>query len=298
MGLSINNRQDVTSSIKRSIKWIIVFLAIVIVVSIVGIIVLNAVYSLDANSFAKEIAIVLLQLIAVGVVGSVSSLLLAQYSAGQAALQAKKQQEEEELRLQRERARAVEAAREKEERLQAEKAIDLQRIDIKNKNDLKKDIVKRLGQIYHDVKGVRRMLRAKVLSVPYDDKNISTANVYLKPYAQYMETFNDLQLDLEGIKDEIRYGTIHMALFSSNEEIYKSLKLMEEYLSAVFNEYETCKSKFNEKAYAPYTEFTRLQDLLSSAGKDSQTAFRKHFINEYKGTIARMLGDLVNLEAA
>lgn len=298
MGFSINYRQDVTSSIKRSFKWIIIFLAIVIVVSIAGIILLNAVYSLERESFAREIAIVLLQLIAVGVVGSVSSLLLAQYSANQAGLQVKKQQQEEELRLQQERARAEQALREKEERLSAEKAIDLQRIDIKNKNDLKKDIVKRLGQIYHDVKGVRRMLRAKVLSVPYDDKNISTANVYLKPYAQYMETFNDLQLDLEGIKDEIKYGTIHMSLFSNNDEIYESLKLMEEYLADVFSEYETCKSKFNEKAYAPYTEFARLQDLLSAAGKDSQTAFRKHFINEYKGTIASMLGDLVNLEAA
>lgn len=298
MGFSINNRQDVTSSIKRSIKWIIVFLVIVIVVSIVGIIMLNAVYSLDANSFAREIAIVLLQLIAVGVVGSVSSLLLAQYSANQAGLQIEKQKEEEKIRQEQERARADQAAREKEERLEAEKAIDLQRIDIKNKNDLKKDIVKRLGQIYHDVKGVRRMLRAKVLSVPYDDKNISTANVYLKPYAQYMETFNDLQLDLESIKDEIKYGVIHRGLFSKNDKIYESLKLMEEYLADVFNEYETCKTKFNEKAYAPYSEFTRLQDLLSSAGKESLTAFRQHFINEYKGTIASMLGDLVNLEAA
>jgi|GEM_PF-1384990 len=298
MGFSINNRQDVTISMKRSIKWIIVFLAIVIVVSIAGIIMLNAVYSLERDSFAREIAIVLLQLIAVGVVGSVSSLLLAQYSANQTALQAKQQLEEEELRQKKEKARAEQAIQEKEERLKAEKAIELQRIDINNKNELKKDIVKRLGQIYHDVKGVRRMLRARVLSVPYDDKNVSTANVYLKPYAQYMETFNDLQLDLEGIKDEIKYGIIHMGLFSKNEEIYESLKLMEEYLADVFNEYETCKSKFNEKAYAPYTEFTRLQSLLSAAGKDSHTAFRKNFINEYKSTIASMLGDLVNLEAA
>lgn len=298
MGFSINSRQDVTISIKRSIKWIIVFLAIVIIVSIAGIVVLNTVYSLDRDSFAREIAIVLLQLIAVGVVGSVSSLLLAQYSANQASLQAEKQMQEEKIRHDQERARADQAIREKEERLQSEKAIDLQRIDIKNKNELKKDIVKRLGQIYHDVKGVRRMLRAKVLSVPYDEKNVATANVYLKPYAQYMEVFNDLQLDLEGIKDEIKYGAIHMGLFSKNDEIYESLKLMEEYLADVFAEYETCKSKFNEKAYASYAEFTKLQDLLSSAGKTSSTGFRKQFIDEYKGTIASMLGDLVNPEVA
>ncbi len=142
------------------------------------------------------------------------------------------------------------------------------------------------------------MLGAKVLSVPYDDKNISTANVYLKPYAQYMETFNDLQLDLEGIKDEIKYGTIHMSLFSNNDEIYESLKLMEEYLADVFPNTKPAKASSMKKPMPPYTEFARLQDLLSAAGKDSNTAFRKHFINEYKGTIASMLGDLVNLEAA
>ncbi|WP_315821908.1 hypothetical protein [Paraflavitalea speifideaquila] len=284
MGFLSNSKPGIPGVGKRfsPLSWIIIFLVILVALSLGGLLVLQFGFTLEKDSFEREIGIVFLQIIAVGVIGSIFSLLLAQYTHDQAGLQADKQRWEEDMRQQ-----------ESDNRLREEKARDLLRIEIKNKNDLKKDIIKRLSQIYHDVKGVRRMLRAKVLSVPYDEKIVSTANVYLKPYAQYMETFNDLQLDLEGIKDEIKHSKIHMTLFSKNKEIYDALKSMEHYLGEVFSEYETCKNKFNEKSYAPYSEFVQLRDMLGSAREGSTTAFRLQFILAYKGVIADMLGDLV-----
>jgi hypothetical protein len=285
MESSSNSRPGIPAVGKRfsPLSWIILFLVILVALSLGGLLVLQFGFTLEKDSFEREIGIVFLQIIAVGVIGSIFSLLLAQYTNQQAGLQADKQRWEEDMRQQ-----------ESDKRLREEKARDLLRIEIKNKNDLKKDIIKRLSQIYHDVKGVRRMLRAKVLSVPYDEKIVSTANVYLKPYAQYMETFNDLQLDLEGIKDEIKHSKVHMTLFSNNDAIYEALKSMEHYLGEVFGEYETCKNKFNEKAYAPYVDFIQLKDMLSSAREGSTTDFRLQFILAYKAVMNDMLGDLID----
>lgn len=243
--------------------------------------------TLEKDSFTREVAIILLQIVAVGVVGAVFSLLLAQYTAELAGLQAKEQQAEQQRR-----------EAEKNERIQAERKRDAQRIVLENKNVLKKNIIKRLGQIYHEVKGARRMLRAKVLSLPYNDKNVAIANIYLKPYAQYMEVINDLQLDLESITEEVKPGITHVSLFSNSEKLYIGLKSMEDYLRGVFKEYETCRDKFNDKAYAPYIEFPQLMDLLSSAGEESRTGFRLEFINQYKTVMADMLRDLVSLDHA
>lgn len=298
MGFSDKLSPDVPGMDKRTspLNWIIVFLVVLIGLSLAGLLLLQCCFSLEKDSFGREVGIVLLQLIAVGVLGTVSSLLLARYTSWQQQVLVAQQRKAEESQREQERIRAAQWQAEKEERSRAEKAREAQRIVLENKNVLKKSIIKRLGQLYHETKGARRMLRAKVLSLPYNEKNISIANIYLKPYAQYLEVINDLQLELENINEEIKPGAENLALFANGEQLYKGLKSMEDYLRSVFKEYETSKDKFNERAYAAYIDFPLLNDFLSSAREESRSGFRLAFINEYKKVMADMLRELVNVE--
>ena len=283
------------TEVKQSpLKKIVVFLLLLVLAAVAGLVLLQCCFDLQKDSFGREIGVVLLQVIAVGVIGSIFSLLLTQYTASQASLQAERQRYHEQLQLELERARNEQLRAEQEERVRMEKQRDAERVVIRNKNELKKDIIRRISHIYNETKGARRMLRAKALSTAYNDKNVVNANLYIKPYAQYMEVINDLQLELEGIREEINSNKAHVSYYANDENIQACMKEMEQYLGEVISEYETSRLKFNDKAYAPYMDFDKLKDLLSSARQGSQTAFRTRFINNYKSVISDMLDDLVS----
>ena len=278
------------------LRKIIVFLATLVVLAIAGLVLLYCCVGLEKDSFAREIGIVLLQIIAVGVIGSIFSLLLTQYTTSQANLQADLQRNEEQQQLAADRARADQLRFEQEEQLRNEKVRDAERIVLRNRNELKKDVIRRISHIYNEAKGARRMLRAKALSTAYNDKNVVNANLYIKPYAQYMEVINDLQLELEAIREEINSDKAHVYYYAKDESIQQRIREMEHYLGDVISEYETSRTKFNDKAYAPYMEFDKLKDLLSTARQGSTTGFRVQFIDNYKTVISDMLDDLVSPE--
>lgn len=273
---------------------IVVFFVALIFLSLVGLLLLYGLLGLEKDSFGREVGVVLLQLTAAGVIGVIVTLLLKQYLAWQQQLQAAREKQAEENRRAQEWDRAEQWQQERAERQRADQARDLQRIVLENKNVIKKNIIKRLGQIYNDVKAARRTLRSKVLSLPYNDKNVSIANIYMKPYAQYMEVINDLQLDLESITEEVRSGIAEVALFNNPDAIYNGLKAMENYLRSVFREYEASKDKFNDRAYAAYIEFPQLADLLGSAREENPSGFRGEFLDQYKTVMADMLRELVH----
>jgi len=281
---------------QKPLRKIIVFLVSLVVLAIAGLALLHCCVGLEKDSFAREVGIVLLQIIAVGVLGSVFSVLLAQYTAGQERLLADQQRNEEQEQLAADRARAAEQSREQEERLRTERVRDAERIVLRNRNELKKDVIRRISHIYNETKGARRMLRAKALSTAYNDKNVVNANLYIKPYAQYMEVINDLQLELEAIREEIKSDKAHVSYYAKDKTIQDGMREMEHYLGDLISEYETSRTKFNDKAYAPYMEFDKLKDLLSSARQGSATAFRKQYIENYKKVISYMLDDLVSPE--
>lgn len=262
--------------------------------AVVGLVILQNFFSLEKDSFGRDIGVVMLQVVAVGVAGAVVSQLLAQYIAGRQRLLSDLQQHQSQLLLQQEQEKAAQARLEQEQRWQAEKERDAQRVVVRNRNELKKDLIHRVSHIYNEAKAARHMLRAKALSTAYNDKNVVNANLYIKPYAQYLEVLNDLQLELENIKEEVRFNKGQFSFYAKEAAINAGLQSMEDYLGEVIGEYENSRTKFNDKAYAPYMDFDKLKDLLSTARVGSTTAFRTRFIDSYKQVIADMLDDLVN----
>ncbi|WP_276484543.1 hypothetical protein [Paraflavitalea pollutisoli] len=275
-------------------KRINYWLAAIVLGAVIGLVVLNAFFSLDKDSFGRDIGVALLQVVAVGVAGGVVSKLLEQYVTGRQRLLSELQQHQAQLLQKQEQEKAEQAGREQQQRWQVEQERDAQRIVVRNKNELKKDLIRRISHIYNEAKAARRMLRAKALSTAYNDRNVVNANLYIKPYAQYLEVLNDLQLELENIKEEVRFNKTSVTFYTKEAAIYAGLQAMEDYLGEVIAEYENSRTKFLDKAYAPYMDFDKLKDLLSTARVGSTTAFRTRFIEAYRQVIADLLEDLVN----
>lgn len=275
---------------KRFNYW----LAGIVFSAIAGLIILQNFFSLEKDSFGRDVGVALLQVVAVGIAGAVVSQLLSQYVNGRQRLLSDMQQHQAQLLLKQEQEIAAQARIEQQQRRQAEQERDEQRVVARNRNEIKKDLIRRVSHIYNEAKAARRMLRAKALSTAYNDKNVVNANLYIKPYAQYLEVLNDLQLELENIKEEVRFNKTQLSFYAREAEIYAGLQAMEDYLGEVIGEYENSRTKFNDKAYAPYMDFDKLKDLLSTARVGSTTAFRTRFIDAYKQVIADLLDDLVN----
>lgn len=179
-------------------KWIVVSLNLLFFASITGLFVLSRYFTLAANSFGREVGNIFLQIISVGVVGTILSLLLAKYNQNQQKL-LKEQQDEKEAEIHRQKNEREDFFNLQQKiQLESAKELELQRSAQENKNEFLKDILGQLNRIYSNTKSIRRMLRARAFTMPYHKAVTSDeAKIYLENYDNAMEEINTLQLQLE-----------------------------------------------------------------------------------------------------
>ncbi|HEX5151231.1 MAG TPA: hypothetical protein VFW07_07265 [Parafilimonas sp.] len=238
-------------------KWIIIVLVGLGVISIAGLIILDKRFTLDDKSFGREVGNMFLQIISVGVVGTILSLLLAKYN---------KQQEE------------------------LLKRNELIRISNENTNQFKKEIIQQLNKIYSNTKSVRRMLRAKGFSIPYYDAlEKEDAILRLKVYDNAVEQLNSFQLELEMILKELETNG---SSFSDANSISGFITQMERYLGNIVSEYEEKRTTGVDKNSLEMKNLNEIKTLIEHTGEKSE--FRLGFIEPYKKAVGAIRKELLD----
>jgi hypothetical protein len=95
------------------------------------------------------------------------------------------------------------------------------------------DFMKRIRNLYLDVKSCRRALIVGGLTNKYGRKPENLKKEDIELYKQQMEIINEKQLELEGLKTETEI--LHS---DAKEEIKGQIDLMEKYLRKIHNEFE------------------------------------------------------------
>jgi hypothetical protein len=217
----------------RPEKTIAIFLAAIFAVSLISLIVVASNYDVSKDTFSRTITDTLLSVISVSVIGTLVSLLLADYNSKKSALE-----------------------KEREERKMTER----------NRDEYRKKVLQTIDEHYAKTKNARRMLRAKGFSTPYygneDDNNL----LGLSFYDEAMDNINDCQLELEKIKGEI---TTNKSVFSNAALITGNLKQMESYLGGLISEYEKYRHAFSGNP--PTLRIGQLGDLKEFIAKADST---------------------------
>ncbi len=244
--------------IKNPGKWIIILLATLFIVSIIGIVILVCWFPLDKDSFWREVGNTLLQIISVGVLGTILSLLLAIYN---------KRQED---------------SAKDQERL---------RIQNENKNQFVKNILRDLNETYSGFKSARRMIRAKAFKVSYEHAIINHSTIInTQIYDHYLEKINDYQLGLETILSEIDKDT---HIFNNYSCIKAYINQMQEYLHGLVHEYENYRFKASADSDSLMVgTLDKIRELINHAKDDGP--LKVNFIYPYKKAIAAVRNELLD----
>ncbi len=251
-------------------KSIVILLISLFIASIAGLLILKVFFTLGKDTFEREIGIALLQLITVGVIGTILSMLLASYNLKQ-----------EEVRNE---------AREKDQKFLRDQ--ELTRIADENKNQYRKDILKKLNEIYTGTKGARRMLRAKGFKADYK-KVIKTAGttIDLKHYDDFLERINGFELGLDIFSKEL---DTNKNIFSRYKCIDDNIEKMKEYLYGFVEEYENNRWRFTGEPPSVALDYLPVvSEMLAHADKDN--LFKTRFITPYKTVFTAVRNELLNI---
>jgi hypothetical protein len=251
--------------VSKPIRHLVVFLLSLLLVSIIGLIALASLNLMEEHTFGREIGKTLLQVIAVSVIGTTVSLLLAEFNRAQEALQ-KDQDRKREAEQQQ---------------------IELQRRLNENKDQFRKEILRKANEIYADTKKARRLLRARAFVTPFYGVWDGNTPILLEVYDRYMEILNDSQLELEILAKEIETNG---QAFSCYQELTGFIKPMEEHLGQIVTEFEQHRADFKgTPASLPIGQLTEMQAMLGpSRGKP----FEINFVINHKNLIASIRRDL------
>jgi hypothetical protein len=253
------------------IKLICFVLIILFLLSVIGLFILNTFFTLTKDTFSREIGNTLLQIIAVGIFGTIFTLLLEQYKRIQENIQIDKENQ----------------------RIRNEADREIERISNENKNQFRKDILHQLNEVYNGIKNARRMLRAKAFNAPYIDIDNTNSHIKLDQYDHYMENINELQLKLELIKKEI---TTNKSVFSKSEEICNHMLFpIEDSLNKIIDEYIENRPKFDpNQNILPIKDgrFEKLNDMLKSAKLNGE--FKRRFFDKYGELVSEIQKELVS----
>lgn len=216
-------------------KWIVRYLLFLLLFSIAGIPLLKVYGVLGEKSFGREVGKTLLQIIAVSVLGTIATLLLAVYNSRRTELQKEK---------------------------------DLSRIANENRSQFKKESLRRVAEAYSDVKRARRMLRAKAFTTPYYRVWNDDSLVILSIYDQYMAEINNAQLSLEIISREIKGSVTSFSRVENYQEISAKIQDIEECLKKLITEYEEKRNYFQgEPPLLAIKHLEKLKDFIGSEEK-------------------------------
>lgn len=238
-------------------KLMVIVLISLVTTSIIVLIILESFSTLNEGSFGIEIGKALLQIISVGVVGTILSSLLARYGYWR----------EDTIRNN-----------------------ELKRISEENRNQFRKDILHQLNEIYSEMKNNRRMLRAKAFTMSYSVAlETDDAKVALDIYDNVLEDINNLQLQLEILMKEIE---TNQNTFTNWTKIKTDISRMEKYLGKLVKEYEENRTKmFADPTSLEIKDLDNLRKMLGHA--DDNNPFKTEFIIRYKEAISEVRKELL-----
>jgi hypothetical protein len=221
---------------------------------------------LKEHTFGQEIGKGLLGVISASVIGTTASLLLAEFNSAQAELQSVRNHE-----------------REKEQ-----EQIEHNRRLNENKDEFRKEILRKANKLYTDTKKARRLLRARGFSAPYAGVWNANTPILLEVYDKYMESINDAQLEFEVLRSEIESNK---EAFLNPELLIQNARGLEEYLGLIVSEYEKKRANFSgTPASFPIGLLKEMKDML---GPPTDSPFIKKFSTKYKNLINSIRADLL-----
>jgi hypothetical protein len=139
---------------------------------------------------------------------------------------------------------------------------------------------KRLGDCYQAAKRARCILRGAGFIPELCDGQRPVPECCLQPYRAQMEAVNEIQLDLEKIRQEI---DSHRAAFSDPEGIIRRIQIMSGFLRKIVNEYEAqwpCLSGQQGSISLP-----PLKQLAHFVGTSTKGWFKEKFCDRYSEAV-------------
>jgi hypothetical protein len=243
-------------------------------VSLIGLVIIVVWFS--DNPLALEIAKSLLQIIVVVVLGTLVTLLIADYNHRQSRQEQKRQKVHRDEEKQREDALK-----------RAETLRDESRRRATNLDEFRKKVLERLNRTYVDAKRARRLLRATAFSPPYYGRLDERATVLPDPYDQHLRTINDTQLDLEVLRRDVEANSL---AFTHHRQLSTALEAMDDCLGKLITEYEKKRGDFNGVSPIMVSHLNRLQDFVKS--RKSSTTFGT-FVDQYKDATQTIQEDIL-----
>jgi hypothetical protein len=144
-------------------------------------------------------------------------------------------------------------------------------------NEFKRATLKDLSRAYSEVKGVRRIIRAKCEPIP----GAHTKNsVPIKVYDEHIATINKTQLELEILGRELR---IIKEVFNGTDKLRSYIENMEKYLGEIISEYETKVKNHIGAVSIPLSELPRLRKFIAKI-ENEESDFAK-FANGYRDAL-------------
>lgn len=104
--------------------------------------------------------------------------------------------------------------------------------ETKQRREVAKSYVNRLGEAYRNVRGTRRTLRVEGLTNTYHQQSFTLSNQQREVYHQQMLVISQAQHTIEALRVEAEY------FFPKGQLLRHHLRTMERYLSAMITEYE------------------------------------------------------------
>jgi hypothetical protein len=197
-------------------------LFIILIVSVLGVWLVTYFYPPKSEQLGIELAKALLQIATVLILGQLVSMWI------------------EDTRYKRQRS----DQQRDQDRIDAEARKERERQQINAVNEFRKETLDKFIETYSVAKKIRRLLRATSL-ISSDDENSKDIKVNRDAYDKKMQVINDVQLELEAIKQEIQ-TSIETAsnVFTNPAALKDHVSSMESYLRKIVTEYEESLRKF------------------------------------------------------
>ena len=133
-------------------------------------------------------------------------------------------------------------------------------------NDFRRATLRNLSRAYSDIKGVRRILRAKCQPTS-DAKSVTLEDCLpLTAYDEHIATINATQLELEILVRELE---IIKEVFEETKTLIGYIRSMEEYIKEVINEYEIKSKEYRGSVSVPLSRLPRLSALIAKMSENS-----------------------------
>lgn len=174
---------------------------------------------------------------------------------------------------------------------------DANRTELRYREDLLKETVRRITAAYNQAKKARRKMRARGTN-----RSATPRLIVLAHYDECMAELNDAQLELETIIQDVR--TNHEA-FPSAKAIRAALKSMEDYLAELNGEYEKKRPRCGpEVTEVPFDEMEWMSDFTGKAktrdaeGNKVPSQFKRDFAKGHSEARKAINQDLLTLTSA